>query len=271
MRVYWLAMLGLCMSLPVPASELTLRVMARPGQNQSFFLALLRTSLKQSGIAVRLQSVPDMPNSRAESLLEDGQLDIQWLIRTPERDQRFLLVAQALTDGMIGKRIPMVPASRVSSYAGLRTLADWQRSGKVAAIGYGWADVVIWQHNGLAVSPQRTAIADVYRLVASGQRGLDYFPRGSIEVASEQALHAGLVPLPGVMLVYPQDFYFYVSPRRPQLQALLQKALQQAEQRGLRQRLFQQHYGAALAALAMDKRRAISLALPPHRQTGLGG
>lgn len=268
MRAYWLGIAGLCWCLPVPASELTLRVMARPGQNQSYFLALLRASLAQSGTPVRLQAVPDMPNSRAESLLEDGRLDIQWLIRTPARDRRFLLVAQPLTDGMIGKRIPMVSPSRVSAFAGLRTLADWQRSGKVAAIGYGWADVAIWQRNGLAVSPQRTAIADLYRLVASGQRNLDYFPRGSIEVAPEQALHAGLVPLPGVMLVYPQDFYFYVSPQRPQLQTLLQKALQLAEQRGLRQRLFQQHYGAALAALAMDKRQVIALALPAHRQAG---
>jgi len=243
MRAYWLGIAGLCWCLPVPASELTLRVMARPGQNQSYFLALLRASLAQSGIPVRLQEVPDMPNSRAESLLEDGQLDIQWLIRTPARDRRFLLVAQPLTDGMIGKRIPMVSPSRVSSFA-------------------------IWQHNGLAVSPQRTAIADLYRLVASGQRRLDYFPRGSIEVAPEQALHAGLVPLPGVMLVYPQDFYFYVSPQRPQLQTLLQNALQLAEQRGLRQRLFQQHYGAALAALATERRQVIALALPVSRQAG---
>lgn len=265
MRCGWIGVGVACLAMNAQAETLPLKVMARAGQSQVFFQELLVASLAQAGVDVRLQEAPDMPNARAESLLAQGQLDIHWFIRTPARDRRFLLVSQPLTDGMIGKRIPMVRPASIGSYARLRTLADWQRSGKVAAISFGWADVAIWQHNGLAVATQRLAIPELYRLVASGQRGMDYFPRGSIEVTAEKSLHAGLVPLPGVMLVYPQDFYFYVSPARPQLQALLQQVLQQAEQSGLRQRLFQHYYGAALAELSMEKRQAIYLTLPPPR------
>lgn len=263
MHGWWVAMIAACLMLNAHAETLLLRVMDRAGESQAFFQQLLLASLAQAGIEARVQQAPDMPNARAESLLAKGQLDLHWFIRTPARDRQFLRVPQPLTDGMIGKRILMVPPDSIASYARLRTLADWQRSGKVAAISFGWADVDIWQYNALAVMPQRLGVPELYRLVASGSRGLDYFPRGSIEVMAEKQLHAGLVPLPGVMLVYPQDFYFYVSPSRPQLQDLLQRVLQQAEQSGLRQRLFQQYFGAALAELGMDKRQAIPLRLPP--------
>lgn len=259
--------LVICLALLVPwqaaAQQLNLRVMYRTGHSQAYYHALLVAALAQAGVRVTLKEAPDMPNARAEPLLEAGQLDVHWFIRTPSRDRRFLRVSQPLTEGMIGWRIPMVPAAAAPAYARLRTLADWQRSGKVAAMGFGWADAAIWQHNQLPVAPQRLPVADLYRLVASGTRGVDYFPRGSIEVAAEQDMRAGLVPAPGVVLVYPQDFYFYVSPVRPQLRALLQKALSRAEQSGLRHSLFQQHYGAGLAELALASRQVIPLRMPP--------
>lgn len=255
-------LLGALLAVPVQAVELSLRVMSRTGQSQAYYHALLVLALAQQGVKVKLSEAPDMPNARAEPLLESGQLDVHWFIRTPARDRRFLLVAHPLTDGLIGWRIPMVRAANAEAYAKLRTLADWQRSGKVAAMGFGWADAGIWQHNRLPEAQQRLTVPDLYRLVASGNRGVDYFPRGSIEVGLEQDMRAGLVPAPGVVLVYPQDFYFYVSPARPQLQNLLQKALQQAEQSGLRHSLFQRHYGAGLAELALASRQVIQLKLP---------
>lgn len=262
--MHWRAMvLWLCLAGMAQAEELTLRVMARSAQSQAYFHGLLVAALAEVGVTVRLQAAPDMPNPRIESLLEEGVLDVHWFLRTPARDQRFLRVAQGLTEGMIGWRVLMVPPAQLASYASLRSLADLRRSGKVAAMGFGWADVAIWQHNGLPAVASRLSVTELYRLVASGQRGMDYFPRGSIEVGVEQDRHAGLVPVPDLVLVYPQDFYFYISPAKPQLRARLQQALQQAEERGLRHRLFRQYYGASLAGLALDKRVVIRLAVPP--------
>lgn len=260
-RVVWM----LVLSLPAQAEELTLRVMARASQTQAYFHQLLVAAMAQAGTTVHLKEAPDMPNARVELLLAQGQLDVHWFLRTASRDQRFLRVDQGLTDGMIGWRILMVPPGEAASYARLRTLADLKRSGKVAAMGHGWADACIWQQNGLPAIQQRLPIADLYRLVANGNRGMHYFPRGSIEVGLEQPHHAGLVAAPGVVLVYPQDFYFYLPTAKPELRARLQHALQLAEQSGLRQRLFRQHYGAALAELALDKRVPIRLALRPGK------
>jgi len=258
---------GVCLALVLMATaqagELALTVVTRSGQGQAYYHDLLVTALAKTGVTARLSPLPDMPNARIEQMLEQGQLGVHWFLRTPERDKRFLRVSQGLTGGMIGWRILMVPPADVADYAGVRTLADLRRSRRMAAMAFGWADAAIWQHNGLPAMQQRLSIGELYRQVASGQRGVHYFPRGSIEVAAEHDLRAGLVPLPGIVLIYPQDFYFYVSPAMPQLHAKLQLAMQQAEQSGLRQSLFRRYYGAALSDLALDKRVPIHLSPAP--------
>lgn len=245
------------------ADELSLTVATRTGQGQTYYHDLLVAALAKAGVQARLNPVTDMPNVRIEQMLEQGQLGVHWFLRTAERDKRFLRVSQGLTGGMIGWRILMVPPADVADYASMRTLADLRRSRRVAAMAFGWADATIWQHNGLPAIQQRFSVGELYRQVASGKRGVHYFPRGSIEVAAEHDLRAGLVPLPGIVLIYPQDFYFYVSPAMPQLHAKLQLAMQQAEQSGLRQKLFRQYYGTALSELALDKRVQIHLSSPP--------
>ncbi|MFN4237434.1 MAG: hypothetical protein ACK4FZ_09405 [Vogesella sp.] len=246
----------------VHADDMVLRVMSRATQGEAYFHGLLGAAMSAAGSPVRLQPLQEMPNARAELLLQQGKLDLHWFVRTAQRDKQFLRVDVPLTEGMMGRRVLMVPPKYANEYVAYRSLQDVQQSGKVAAMAHGWADIAIWQYNGLPVSPQRLSVPELYRLVAQGGRGMHYFPRSVIEIETERDHHAGLVPARGIMLVYAQDCYFYVSPRRPELQRSLQLALQQAQASGLRQRLFRQHYAAALSALELDKRHVLKLKLP---------
>lgn len=236
-----------------------LRIPLRGGGDSRYFQSLLEVLAKEGDQGQRLQFLPEMANRRADVMLERGELDVYWYIRTPQRDQRFLLVDVPLTEGFIGRRILMTRPDLLPRFANIRTLDQLRESGLTALMGGGWADIAIWREAGLAVREQVMTTRELYRQVASGIRGSDYFARGSIEVMPEQAIWAGLKPVPGLVLSYPGDFYFYVSPRKPELQRWLQTQLLQAEKSGLRHRLFVEHYGKVLGQLEMARRHEIRL------------
>ncbi len=229
---------------------------------QGYYLSLLRQALSDEGVEVRWRSLPAMSNERLQNMLENGDIEVYWFLRSAERDRRFLRVDVPLTDGMIGRRILMVRHEDREMFRNVTTLGGLRASGKVAALGKGWLDSQIWERNGLAWREMPTPVEQIYRLVAAGARKLDYFPRGVTEVAAESGIDAGLEPEPYLLLVYPQDFYFYVSTRNPVLFALLKNALKRAQERGLRAALFQREFGTDLDRLMLSRRREILLALP---------
>lgn len=243
-------------------AEESLRVPLRGGVEQPYYRELLLKAVRQAGIGSSLQSLVELPNRRADAMLENGELDVYWYIGTPVRDKRFLRVDVPLTEGMIAKRILLISPAQQARFAKVHNLADFQQSHLVAAMGSGWADVKIWQHNQLPVEEVPIALSGLYKLVASGQRQLDYLSRGAIEVDAEKDLRQGLVVEPRLLLNYPGDFYFYVTPRKPELRAKLEAALQQLEANGKRHKLFMHHYGATLERLALQKRTQITLQLP---------
>lgn len=249
------------MPLSLFAGE-SLRVPTRGGIEQPYYRELLLTAVQHAGLGSSLQTLAELPNRRADAMLENGELDVYWYIGTPTRDKRFLRVDVPLTEGMIAKRILLISPVEQARFAQIRSLADFQRSNVVAAMGSGWADVKIWQHNQLRVEETPVTLAGLYKLVASGQRQLDYLSRGAIEVEAEKDLRQGLLVEPHLLLSYPGDFYFYVTPRKPELRAKLEAALRQLESSGQRHKLFMQHYGAVLDRLALNKRTQITLQLP---------
>lgn len=253
----FLGLLPLCLF-----AEGILRVPVRGGAEQSYYRELLLQAIKQAGMSAELQVLTELPNRRADAMLENGELDVYWYIGTPKRDKQFLRVDVPLTEGMIAQRVLLVSPLQQSRFAQINSLADFQRSKAVAAMAVGWADAKIWQYNQLKVEEVPTALSGLYRLVASGQRQLDYLSRGAIEVEAEKDLRHGLLVEPHLLLSYPGDFYFYVTPRKPALRSKLALVMHQLEAGGQRHKLFISHYGAALDKLALDKRTRIALQLP---------
>ena len=243
-------------------AEGVLRVPVRSSTESPYYRELLQQAIRQAGMSVELQMLTELPNRRADAMLEGGELDVYWYIGTQKRDKRFLRVDVPLTEGMIAQRVLLVPPMQQTRFAHINNLSDLQRSKVVAAMGEGWADAKIWQHNQLPVAEVPMPLAGLYRLVASGQRKMDYLSRGAIEVDAEKDLRHGLLIEPRLLLSYPGDFYFYVTPRKPALRSKLEVALRQLEASGQRHKLFMFHYGEVLDKLALGKRTRIHLQLP---------
>lgn len=246
----------------VQSGPLELHLPITGASNQHYYLSLLQTALQGNGERIRLTPMPDMPNPRISQLLEHGDIDVYWFLRTPERDQRFLRVDIPLTEGMIGRRILLLPPEKRDILRDVHTLDDLKATGLVAGLASGWFDNRIWSYNGLPVSEQQSTTQNLLRLISLDAHGLDYMPRGATEVLDEARMNPALTVDPYLVLSYPNDFYFYVSPKKPDLQARLSKALKQVEKTGKKHQLFEASFGPALRQLKLQHRREIRLAMP---------
>lgn len=250
-------------TIPAPciAEELTLKFPSGSISQHEYFFELLSLSLKEAGEPVTIIQIKDMPHLRIRYSLIHGDISILWLIRSQERDDTYLPVPVNLTNGLIGNRILLIPPGEAYQYKSVKNLNDFRDLGKTGGFGTHWYDTVVWNTNKLPYKE----IADrnlIYGMVASRDRGIDYFSRGLNEVVNEQKEHPELEIEPNLVLVYDRDFIFYVTPKRPDLVPILTRALTKAKESGLIDRLIKKHWGKTFKTLTLEKRTIIHLATP---------
>ncbi|MFC4159270.1 hypothetical protein [Chitinimonas lacunae] len=205
-----------------------------------------------------------MPRHKRQYLaLEQGKVSLLWLLPSRERDQRHARVNEPLTFGLIGQRVLLIPPGNAPIYAKVQTLDDFRALGVVAGLGAGWVDTRIWQANHLPFNEHPGDWTQIYRLVASRQRGIDYFPRGAVEVLGEAHRHPELEIEPHLLLDYHTDFYFYLHRNQAPLKPVLEAALAQARRSGLMQQLFNKYHQDIANRLHLSKRRVIDLTFAP--------
>jgi len=228
----------------------------------AFFHRLLVEALEAGGVRAELRTFQDLPQLRAAAMLETGALSVHWFLRNAERDRLFLPVEGDLTRGLVGKRVMLIRPEEQTRFDGVRTAEDLRATGAVAGLGAGWFDVEVWRANALPLVEQHGEWQTMYRLLAAGGRGIDYFPRGATEVLDEARRHPELAVERGLLLVYDHDFRFYVSPARGDLVGPLRGGLAVLRESGRHAELLDEHFGAALRVLGVDDRVAIRLRSP---------
>ena len=228
------------------------------------FRELLAQALANQGYRVQFELSGEFPVQRREFLLENGDLTVAMMGRTEDRDAKFLSVNVGLTDNLVGKRLLYIPKGTQRDYDGVKTLDDFRRLGKVAGMGTGWADVAIWKANGLPVVGQAGDWKVLYPLIASGNRGIDYTTRGANEMLGEWTGHRELDIEKNLVLVYQHDQILYLTPKRPELQPILDQALKAARDSGLIRKLATQaNRGINDPPINLNRRLEIALKLPP--------
>lgn len=252
-------------AFPARAEPIKLRV--SDVSTTDYVVDLLTASLAKIGKSIEFVRVDnDFSMARQMQLFETGQgLDLIWRGENPELKEKYLEVDVDLTNGLKGYRVMLIHPDDRDLYKDVKTLADFQKLGKVAALGAGWNDIDVWQHNGLALQEFKGVWdPEIYDLIALGGRGIDYFPRGITEISGEAALHRDLLIEPHIGLVYANDFRFYVTRDNAELHALLTSALKQAEQDGTLLRILKQANPDVYDAgkINIDGRTIIELAMP---------
>lgn len=257
--LYFLGLLAILM-LPTAgrADYLTIRMPGYSDGSHLYYKELLATILAREGHLAAIELVMDKPHLRERDMMDEGSLSVIWLIRSNARDQRYIPVPVSLTNGLIGKRVLLVPPADKDAYKDIKTLADFRRLGKIGGFGLSWYDTGVWRINQLPyleVANWRL----IYKMIADHTRDMDYFSRGFNEVVSEAEQHPELVIEPHLMLTYDRDFIFYVSPKFPELAAILEKALIKARDNGLIDQLIKEHWARNYDILKPEQRTIIKL------------
>lgn len=119
----------------------------------------------------------------------------------------------------------------------------------------------MWRHNQLPVTDRNGDWRVLYKQVAKGNRGVDYFRRGVIEIVTEAPNHPELQVERQLVLIYDRDFVFYLSPQSALL-APVTEALTLARDTGLIERLIRKHYAEAFDLYRLNDRVRIKLDTP---------
>lgn len=206
--------------------------------------------LKASGL--------DLPKKRAFDLMNaKAGIDIMYGSASTKRLQHYKAIPFPILRGLMGLRIALVSEknklAQVHSVAALAQL----RAGQFTT----WSDTAILKGNGLNVEPV-SDLDGLYKMLALGR--IDYFPRSVLEVQQnqQQYAHLNLHIDPHILLYYPTATYYYVASDNQPLADALLCGLEQAQQDGNLNRLFERHYGAVLQQLNIDQRRVITLSNP---------
>ncbi len=261
----WLLMVTLSVVLLFPtlscAEALHLTVPVGGVSQPKYFHELLETALRENGHAPFIDKMENFPHLRVREMLEYGEISILWLVQSEERDAKYLPIPVPLTNGLIGKRILLVPKSKQLQYVSVRTLEDFRSLNKVGGFGARWFDTKVWALNALPYQEVNDPKL-IYGMVATEERGIDYFSRGFNEVVNEYEAHPELAIEPRLMFEYERDYIFYVSHTRPDLVPILTKALTKARQSGLIDRLVKKHWAKNFAILTPENRIVIPLTTP---------
>lgn len=240
---------------PESASPTAVRMPGPPfpiGQHPFFQGELASLALRKAGWPEGLQILSTQTWPRQVRELRDGHADVAPLpALNPALYADFALrrVDFPLRRGLLGVRQLVVRADRVAEFKALPHLAALQQRHR---LGYGleWGDLPLMQQLGFQVVTARST-----ELLYEGLRqgSIDFLSRGINEVSSEMLRLADpkvrLAVVPGVLLFYPLDDCFFVSPHRPELHEALSRGLALAFRDGSYAALFRQHFGEALSGV----------------------
>jgi hypothetical protein len=253
----------------VPASSvapLELRIAVVSDERADYFVRLLEESLKLIQQPYHIQYVKDIPARRMWWMLGRGDINLFYGMQSKEKDsdKQLVPVRNALTNGLIGQRVLLIRPADTQTFLQVRSVGDLRQTGLIAGFGTGWGDTKVWKTSGLPLYEHAAPWNTVYAMVAAGNRHVDYLPRGVIEVLAEARAHPGLVVEQHLLLTYPADFGFYLSPSVAHYRPIIERALKAAEASGLKTRLIDEAYGADIKALNLSRRLRLQLRVPPN-------
>ncbi len=258
-----LTLLFFCNSLFASQPTISLTLPAELDGSHEFYHELLTQSLAQSGVTLNVLIPSEhIPQKRVVKMVESNRLSLMWLLQSDSRDRRYSYIDAPITNGLIGKRVLLIPSGTQSHFESISKLKDIRNTGLVAGFGYNWYDSRVWQANKLPFTEQDGEWRNLYhKLSIPGP--INYFPRGVNEIMAEAKLNPHLDIERHLLFIYQRDFRFYLSQSAAKHKATLENALQQAYQSGLTEQLINKYWKNDLEFLDLDNRVHIYLPKVP--------
>ena len=250
--------------VPDKQRQLTeLKLASTTPESFGYYLELIQQALIEAGTPIKINYQGKLNQQRQDKYLSENKLSIVIRLQSSLLDAQYLRVNVGLTRGLIGKRVLLISPFHQSIFDDIYTKEELISAGLTGGFGKGWFDATVWQFNQLPYVEFDGDKSKIFTMLASGRRHFEYFSRGVNEIIQEQKAYPELAIEQNLLFEYHNDFFIYVNKNNPQLHALLESALFQADTSGLMEELMIKHWGNLEERLNLLQRRNIELAMPP--------
>ena len=197
-----------------------------------------------------LAAAGQIPSAVLQGLTFVGELSLTGALRP---------VKLPLRRGLLGVRLLVARPETAEALMHVETSGELIRGFRM---GYdrAWLDAWTFEAMGFAIVYGNN-YSGLFDMLRAGR--FDYLSRGVNELPAELAeprlAGRGLVVVPGIALYYPLDDYFWVSPRRPELHAAIERGFLRVLEDGRYAALFNRHYGRAMREARLGERSVLHL------------
>ncbi len=209
------------------------------------------------------ESIVEYPGNEESLVFTEKNHDLFVTIAGNQKfeDGDMIAISKPLTKNLLGYRIPIIRAEDSLVFNSI-TGADDLRQLK-HGIPSTWSDATIFRHNGYEVVEDGD-FDDIFERLESGL--FDYSAYGANEVLSvfenRASKHQGLIIEPDNMLFYPFPLVFYINPGIPDFAKRIEQGLQDIEESGALDDIFNSYYANIVEELNLDQRRIFILENP---------
>ncbi|OUS24257.1 hypothetical protein A9Q99_25325 [Gammaproteobacteria bacterium 45_16_T64] len=254
-------LLSYLVSAPSAADEVQLSATTFSDGSHQYYHELLLRALEQNGHQLSFDNISDKSQQWITASLRRGLLSIHWFLQTKERDELFIPIKVNLTNGLIGNRVLLIPKNSQPIYDNISNLAEFRELNLSSALGKNWYDAKVWKHNSLKYL-EIVKWRNIYSMLESKNRGIDYFPRGVNEILPELREHPNLEIEKNLVFSYDRDFIFYLAKSKSHLQPIIEQSLLKARDSGLMNTLIEHYWYENLSQLNVKHRTPILLKTP---------
>ena len=239
-----------------------------PGDSHhEYSTALLQLALEKTRAEYgdfRLKPIPPRNYARAlKAVVDDDYPNL--VIETSyeeslTRDAKLTFINFPMDLGVLGYRVCFINPKLRTAGISFRSIKDLQPY--TFAHGVGWADTIVFRHNGLKVR-EIDNYDGIFLMVIGGR--VDFFCRGVNEILGEvrQFSHLNnLVVDNQFMLVYPLPRFFYLNANNTAAKIRIEAGLKKAYKDGSLQALWKNYYNASLKYVGVKGRTIIPMDNP---------
>lgn len=232
-------------------------------------ISVLRLALKNAPGEHTLTIIPvnDSNQPRILHSLKNNQdeFNIFFTGFSQQREKELLQVDFPISRGLLGYRIFAIQKDTEALLAGINTI-EQLKSQVIIGSGIGWPDTEIFRHNGFRIT--ETSYDGLWKMLKA--KRIDAFNRGINEIYIEidqqnsKDSKKNLMADEHLMVTYPFDYFFYLSPAKPHLHKTLEEGLKIALKNGDFIKNFKQHpkIQYALQHVKMSQRTIFTLSNP---------
>ena len=224
-------------------------------------LALARTGHSYGDFEI--ERYPEsISRNRALRELEKGNLTVFSAPARAEWERRAIPVRIPLRKGLMGYRLFLIRAQDEAAFSRIETLEQLQRDHRIGQ-GLQWSTTAALKKLGFAVEGSNQ-YESLFGMLAVGR--FDYFPRSVTEIFDEYELRSSEFPdmrIEGTLALYlPLPYYFFVTPKRPELAKRIEEGLLAMVEDGTLDTVFLRHHRENIERANLASRRIFHLENP---------